>query len=80
MIALSSSADGLPVADGRYVAFVPLAQVSPNGHYVEPIIAVWSGGKWHTDDKRSIVGYAGPIPVHKFDDFFPQRAAPAYDL
>lgn len=75
MIALSLALDGVPMTDGRYVAFVPLEQIAPNGHYVEPIIAVWHGGKWHTADKRSIVGYAGPIPVHKFDDFFPARVS-----
>lgn len=68
---------GNPVADGRYVAFVPCLQRAPNGHYVEPIIAVWSGGKWHKGDPRAPVGFMGPLPVMLLSEF----SAPAeYDL
>lgn len=75
-----SSYERLPVAEGRYVVFVPCLKAAPNGLFVEPTIATWHGNKWHIAEKRPVVGWLGPLPVLKNSDFFQPIAKPEYDL
>lgn len=65
---------GNPLFDARYVVFVPLFKEAPNGHYVEPQIAAWSGNKWHMADSRPVLGWIGPLPVLKVSDFVPEKS------
>jgi hypothetical protein len=61
---------GNPIFDARYVVFVALEKAAPLGHFVEPLIAAWANGKWHTTDPRKVLGWIGPLPVLKVTDFF----------
>lgn len=68
---------GRPIEPGRYVAFVPCLKAAQNGHYVEPIIAVWANERWHKADPREPVGYMrDAIPPFLVSQFVAQE----YDL
>lgn len=53
---------GTPLIEARYIVFV---ETRPARGWVEPIVAAWSGGKWHVEHGRAVYGWIGPLPVLK---------------
>lgn len=67
---------GDPVAEGRYLVFFACFKPAPRGWFVEPGIATWHGNRWHSVERRRVLGWIGPIPIFKKEYFDP----PEYDL
>lgn len=68
---------GDPVAEGRYVVYAPCEALQVR-EWLEPEIAVWHGGRWHS--RRPVWAWIGPLPVIHGDEVTRRLQPQEYDL